>query len=110
MEVFHPPYLFRGQRPTITPASAQCTHGQTIQITSPQAESTKWASLTSSCVTTHSFDSNQRLVDLDIVSRSGGGVKATGPQNRSIAPPGWYMLFLVDNNGIPSVGAWIQLA
>jgi hypothetical protein len=110
LEVFHPPYLFRGQRPTITSAPAQCTHGQTIQITSPQAASTKWVSLISNCVTTHSFDSNQRLVDLDIVTRSGGVVKATVPQNRNIAPPGWYMLFLVDNDDVPSVGAWIQLA
>jgi hypothetical protein len=110
LEVFHPPYLFRGQRPTITSAPAQCTYGQTIQITSPQSASTKWASLISNCVTTHSFDSNQRLVDLDIVSRTGGVVKATVPQNRNIAPPGWYMLFLVDNNGVPSVGAWIQVA
>jgi hypothetical protein len=110
LEVFHPPYLFRGQRPTITSAPAQCTHGQTIQITSPHAASTKWASLISNCVTTHSFDSNQRLVDLDIVSHTGGVVKATVPHNRNIAPPGWYMLFLVDNDGVPSVGAWIQLA
>lgn len=109
LEVFHPPYLFRGPRPTITAAPAQCTYGQTIQITSPQASNIKWASLIRNCVTTHSFDTNQRLVDLDILSRDGGVIKAAVTQNPNVAPPGWYMLFLVDNNGVPSVAAWIQL-
>jgi hypothetical protein len=37
-------------------------------------------------------------------------VAAKVPQNRNLAPPGWYMLFLVDNNGVPSVARWIQVA
>jgi hypothetical protein len=61
-------------------------------------------------VTTHSFDGSQRLVDLNITNRAGGVVSATVPQNANIAPPGWYMLFLVDNNGVPSVASWIRLA
>jgi len=109
LEVFSPPYLFRGPRPAITAAPAQCAHGQTIQIKSPQAAGIRWASLVKNCVTTHSFDGNQRLVDLDVVSRNGGVVKATVPPNPDLAPPGWYMLFLVDNAGIPSVANWIRL-
>ncbi|MCU1261004.1 MAG: hypothetical protein JWO80_3889, partial [Bryobacterales bacterium] len=103
LEVFSPPYLFRGPRPAIAAAPPQCAHGQTIQIRSPQAANIRWASLVRNCVTTHSFDGSQRLVDLDVVSRNGGVVTATVPQNPNIAPPGWYMLFLVDNAGIPSV-------
>jgi hypothetical protein len=109
LEVFSPPYLFSGARPTITAAPAQCTYGQVIQIKSPQSASIRWASLIRNCVTTHSFDGSQRLVDLDISSRTGGVVTAEVPQNPNLAPPGWYMLFLVDNNGIPSVARWIQL-
>jgi hypothetical protein len=109
LEVFSPPYLFRGPRPPITAAPTQCAHGQTIQIRSPQAANIRWASLVRNCVTTHSFDGSQRLVDLDVVSRNGGVVTATVPRNANIAPPGWYMLFLVDNAGIPSVANWIHL-
>jgi len=110
LEVFSPPYLFKGPRPAISAAPAQCTYGQSIQIKSPQSANIRWASLLRNCVTTHSFDGSQRLVDLDVTSRNGGVVTATVPQNRNIAPPGWYMLFLVDNSGVPSVASWIRLA
>jgi hypothetical protein len=109
LEVFSPPYLFRGPRPVISAAPAQCTYGQTIQISSPQSANIRWASLVRNCVTTHSFDGSQRLVDLDITGRNGGIVRAKVPQNPNIAPPGWYMLFLVNNNGVPSVASWIRL-
>ncbi|MFL6416252.1 MAG: galactose oxidase-like domain-containing protein [Bryobacteraceae bacterium] len=109
LEVFSPPYLFKGPRPVAANAPAQCTYGETIHIQSPEAAKIRWASLIRPCVTTHSFDSSQRLVDLDVTDRSGGVVKATVPQNPNLAPPGWYMLFLVDNNGIPSVARWIHL-
>jgi hypothetical protein len=109
LEVFSPPYLFKGPRPTISAAPAQCTYGQNIQISSPEAANIRWANLLRNCVTTHSFDSSQRLVDLEITSRAGGVVSATVPVNHNIAPPGWYMLFLVDSNGIPSVANWVRL-
>jgi hypothetical protein len=109
LEIFRPPYFFKGARPTIAAAPAKCAYGQTIQVTSPQSVNIRWASLIRNCVTTHSFDGSQRLVDLEISGRTGGVVTAKVPQNRNIAPLGWYMLFLVDNNGIPSVGRWIQL-
>ena len=109
LEIFSPPYLFRGPRPTITAAPAQCTYGQTIQISSPQPANIRWASLIRNGVTTHSFDGSQRLVDLPISSRA-GGITATVPQNPNIAPPGWYMLFLTDTNGVPSVASWTQLS
>jgi hypothetical protein len=60
-------------------------------------------------VTTHSIDSSQRLVDLDITNRNGGVVTATVPQNPNLMPPGWYMLFLVDNGGIPSFATWTRV-
>ncbi|HKI13033.1 MAG TPA: galactose oxidase-like domain-containing protein [Candidatus Acidoferrum sp.] len=109
LEVFSPPYLFRGPRPVISTAPAKCTYGQSIQIKSPQSANIRWASLMRNCVTTHSYDGSQRLVDLDVTSLANGTVTATVPQNPNLAPPGWYMLFLVDNNGVPSVANWILL-
>ena len=110
LEIFSPPYLFRGPRPTITGVSTEWKYGQTFQINSPDAGSIRWASLLRNCVTTHSFDGSQRLVDLDINAQAGGIVTITITNNPNIAPPGWYMLFLVNNNGIPSVASWVHLS
>ena len=109
LEIFRPPYFFKGPRPIVAAAPGQCSYGQTIQIRSPQSADIRWASLIRNCVTTHSFDGSQRLVDLDVTSRNGGVVTARVLQNANLAPPGWYMLFLVDNNGLPSLASWIRL-
>ena len=110
LEVFSPPYLFRTPRPTIAGAPDHGTYGQSIQITSPQLANIRWVSLIRNCVTTHSFDSSQRLVDLEITSRANGVVTAKIPQTPNITPPGWYMLFLVQNDGVPSTASWIRVA
>jgi hypothetical protein len=110
LEIFSPPYLFRGPRPTITGVSTEWKYGQTFQINSSDAGSIRWASLLRNCVTTHSFDGSQRLVDLDIDAQAGGIVTVTITNNPNIAPPGWYMLFLVNNNGIPSMASWVHLS
>ena len=110
LEIFRPPYFFKGPRPIIAAAPGQCSYGQSIQIRSPQSANIRWASLIRNCVTTHSFDGSQRLVNLDVTSRNAGLVTAKVPQNANLAPPGWYMLFLVDNNGLPSVASWIRLS
>ena len=109
LEIFRPPYFFKGARPVITNAPAICSHGDVIHITSPQAVNIKWASLIRNCVTTHSWDSSQRLIDLEISNRAGTSLTARVPANRNLTPPGWYMLFLVDNNGLPSVAHWVQM-
>jgi hypothetical protein len=109
LEVFSPPYLFKGPRPEISGAPGAAAHGETITIETPQADGIKWASLVRNGVTTHSFDSEQRLVDLEITGRAAGSLQAAVPANPNLAPPGWYMLFLVDQAGIPSVASWVRL-
>ena len=109
LEVFSPPYLFHGPRPTINRAPNDCGHGQAIQIDSPDAANIRWVSLVSPGATTHSFDSHQRLVDAPIGARGPNKLTATVPANPNIAPPGFYMLFLVDNTGVPSVAHWIRI-
>ena len=109
LEVFNPPYLFRGPRPTITTAPNSCAYGQTITIQSPQAGDIRWVHLMRPCATTHSFDSDQRLVEMDIISQGGGTIQASLINNPNIAPPGWYMLFLLDQDGVPSVSSWVKV-
>jgi hypothetical protein len=109
LEVFSPPYLFRGPRPQITDVPRTASYGQAIAITTSQAGTIRWASLVKNGVTTHSFDSGQRLVDLTITSQANRTVQATVPTNPNLVPPGWYMLFLVDQQGVPSIARWIQI-
>lgn len=109
LEIFNPPYLFKGPRPTIAPPPQEWKYGQTITLQSPQAGSIRWISLIKNGVTTHSFDSGQRLVDVEILSQAGGTIQARVTDNPNLAPPGWYMLFLTDTNGVPSIARWVHL-
>jgi hypothetical protein len=109
IELFSPPYLFKGPRPVIGAVPTEWHYGQTLTIQSPQAGGLRWVHLIKNGVTTHSFDSSQRLVDVQIVTQGGGSVQVTVTGEPNLAPPGWYMLFLVDVNGVPSIASWIHL-
>jgi Domain of unknown function (DUF1929) len=107
IEIFSPPYLFRGARPTVTGAPTEWHYGQAIAIQSADAEPLKFVSLIRNGVTTHSYDTNQRLVDAQIARQNGVvTVQVTG--NANLAPPGRYMLFLINNAGAPSIARWIH--
>jgi hypothetical protein len=109
LDVYSPPYLFAGPRPTISAVPTEWGYGQEIDITSPQAGDVKWLSLIRCGSTTHAFDNSQRLVDMEILGQGGGTVRTVAPHEPTLAPPGWYMIFLVDTAGVPSVARWVHL-
>jgi hypothetical protein len=80
-----------------------------VNISSPDAGHLQWASLIRPGSTTHSFNTSQRLVDLPITAQAADSVQVTVPAEPNLAPPGWYMLFLTDNNRIPSAARWVHL-
>ncbi|POX49964.1 galactose oxidase-like domain-containing protein [Streptomyces sp. Ru72] len=107
VSIYSPPYLFKGSRPTITSViTNEWTYGTTQRITvdRPIAK----AELIRPAAVTHSSDPNQRFVDLPL-SVNGNNVDLNVTSNPNLAPPGWYMLFAVDANGVPSVAQWIHL-
>lgn len=107
-EIYSPPYLFKGARPTITSGPSSVQYGQTFLIGTPDAANiaqVTWIRLGS---VTHSFNQNQRLNHLQFVQAT-GGLNITAPANANLAPPGHYMLFLVNGNGVPSVAKIIQI-
>ena len=60
--------------------------------------------------TTHGNDMNQRHVELAVTDTvSGAGVNVVSPPNARVAPPGYYMLFLLNSQGVPSVARWVRL-
>jgi hypothetical protein len=59
--------------------------------------------------TTHTLDTDQRLVDLPFTHGTGDTLTVTVPVQPALAPPGWYMLFITDMDGVPSVAKWVHL-
>ena len=107
-EVFSPPYLFKGARPRISKAPGTLSYGQAFTVTTPQAASISHVALVKAAAVTHSNNFDQRYVDCTFTS-SGGTLRVTSPPNANHAPPGWYMLFLVNSTGVPSVASWVQV-
>lgn len=110
LELYHPPYLFRGPRPSIDHVGAQWNYGGTVDLHTPEAKSIKWVHLIRPMATTHSVDSEQRLVELRFHRRHGCRLAVEAPTQATIAPPGWYMLFIVNHHDVPSVARWVHLA
>lgn len=108
-EVFSPPYLFKGARPSITSAPSAWSYGQQLDIQTPDAASITAVNLIRLSAVTHTFNQDQRIVRLPFTAGS-GVLHATAPSNRNLAPPGPYMLFVLNGNGVPSVGRVMHIA
>lgn len=107
-EVYSPPYLFKGARPSVTGITGTAGYGQALIVQTPDGASITKVTLIHPGSVTHAFDEAQRLVSLNF-SPVGGGISVTLPASANLAPPGMYMLFLVNGNGVPSIGQMIRL-
>lgn len=107
-EIFSPPYLFNGTRPAIQSAPTSVTYNSKFKITTTDASTITRVALVRPSATTHADDFDQRYVDLPFTLGS-GTITATTPANGSQAPPGYYMLVIVNSNGIPSVMPFLRL-
>jgi hypothetical protein len=107
-EIYSPPYLFRGARPSITGAPTGVGYGQTVFVETPDGADIAKVTLIRLSSVTHALDQGARLVPLNF-SRVTGGLSVVIPASRTTAPPGPYMLFLVNGNGVPSVGRIVLL-
>jgi hypothetical protein len=101
VELFLPPYDGNPGRPQITEAPSSAGYGQDIQIRCPQAAQIRRVSLTRCGSVTHAFDSDQRYVGLNFQRLEGDLMRVTAPPNSRIAPPGYYLLWVLDNNHLP---------
>jgi hypothetical protein len=108
IEVYSPPYLFAGERPVVGAGPAAVQRGATADFATPDAARIRAARLMRPAAVTHVTDVDQRSVALDL-KRSAGGVAVTVPKAEGLVPSGWYLLFLVDDKGVPSTGRWVQV-
>jgi len=119
IEIYQPSYLFNSDgspatRPSIgSGVPASLSYGQSFTVPTPDASSIASVVLMKAGAVTHSFDMDQRNVGLSFsvaTGTSAAGLKVTGPPNSNIAPPGYYMLFLVNKAGTPSLATWVQVS
>jgi hypothetical protein len=109
VEIFSPSYLFRGPRPAITLAPPQVPYATAFDIDTPDAGRIASVALLRAGAATHSFNMDQRHVGLAINNRTANRLTVTSPPNSNVAPPGFYMLFIVDTVGVPSVAEFVRL-
>ena len=107
-ELYAPPYLFKGARPTITSTPSQVTYGALFNVQTPDAGRIASVSLIRIGSVTHAINMDQRFLSLSF-QVAGGTLTVQAPANGNLAPPGYYMLFILDGNGVPSVAPIIKL-
>lgn len=106
VQVYSPPYLFKGARPQIRTAPASVSRGQSFDVTTDRAVVS--AVLVAPGAVTHANDMHQRAIRLPVVLGS-AGLTASLPNSASVVPSGYYMLFVLDSVGIPSVAKFVRV-
>jgi len=107
-EIYSPPYLFKGPRPTITSAPTSVPYTQPFFVATPDVASISQVRLIRLPANTHAFDQNQRILQLTF-TKTTGGLNVNSCNDRYRCPPGHYMLFIRNANNIPSVAKIIQI-
>ena len=114
-EIYSPPYLFKGKRPVIRKAPKRAGWNELIKVRTAGKPKATSAVLVAPSATTHGNDMNQRLVPLRVKKprlkkgKRFKGLQLMTPPSAGVAPPGYYMLFVLDKKGVPSVAKWVQL-
>ena len=109
IEMFSPPYLFRGERPSISNCPKQLNYGQSFEIESQYAGDIKSVSLIRPSNTTHCLNPEQRYVGLEFEEKNSNKLFAKIPTNRNVLPPGYYMLFIVNKKDVPCIAPFVRI-
>jgi Domain of unknown function (DUF1929)/IPT/TIG domain/Glyoxal oxidase N-terminus len=118
MEIYEPAYLFMrdggnnvvaATRPTIASAPSDIAWGGPFTVSTPDAASISQVVLVRPGSSTHAFDMDQRLVGMSFTAGS-SALTVTAPPNSNVAPPGYYMLFILNGSGVPSIASFVFLS
>lgn len=107
LEIYSPAYMTQ-PRPSIGAAPVNVTYGGSFAVGT--SEKIASAVLIRPSSVTHSSDPDQRSVDLGLSNATATGATLTVPANRNLTPAGWYMLFVRNASGAPSVAKWVKVA
>ena len=107
-EIYEPPYLFRGVRPRISATPDTISFATAFRVKTPSALSVSEVALIRPMATTHHTDTEQRYVKLNLIGRGNGWLTVVAPDDATVAPPGYYMLFIRAGD-IPSEATFVRL-
>ncbi|MBS0180905.1 MAG: DUF1929 domain-containing protein [Nitrospira sp.] len=107
-EIYSPPYLFKGPRPTIGSVPSMVNYATNFSVVTPDASRISSVALISLGAVTHAFDQNQRYVPLTF-QQATDGLTVQSPGSSNLAPPGYYMLFIISSDGVPSVASMVKI-
>jgi Domain of unknown function (DUF1929)/Bacterial Ig domain/Kelch motif len=107
-QIYSPPYLFKGPRPTISSAPASTSYGSSFTVGSADAADIAKVALIRPGAVTHAYNMEQRYIPLSF-SAAEGSLAVTAPASGNIAPPGYYMLVIENGAGVPSVARFMRL-
>jgi len=108
VEIYSPPYLFHGARPTIASAPSSVAYGSTFDVSTPDAAGIMRVALLQDMATTHGWAQDQRYVTLTF-TRASGVLHVKAPPGAATAPHASYLLFLVNAAGVPSVAKIVSV-
>jgi hypothetical protein len=109
IEVFSPPYLFRGERPIITAYPGRIAPGQQFSLMVSQARESGQVVLLRPEVLTHVTNTDQRLLELEFRVASDEKLEVHGPPTHAHMPRGYCLLFVLNMDGVPSVGKFVKV-
>ncbi|MES2887509.1 MAG: PA14 domain-containing protein [Pseudomonadota bacterium] len=112
VQIYTPHYLFNAdgtpaERPVLESAPSQATHGTRIAVRTDTAVSA-FALVRLSSVT-HAVNNDQRRVPLQFTVQSNNRYELAIPSNPGVVLPGYYMLFALNDQGVPSVSKILQI-
>jgi galactose oxidase len=113
-QIFTPPYLFKSDgtlaaRPTISSAPSRLSYKQTFTIQTPNAASISRGTLIRLSSVTHAFNQSQLIYPLTVKVTGTTSLSAVAPASGALAPPGPYMLFILNSAGVPSVAKMVTV-
>jgi hypothetical protein len=107
-EIFSPPYLFQGSRPRVTAAADTAYLGSSFFVATPDVSSIAEVTLIVPGSVTHAQNWTQRIVRPTFTPVE-GGLAVTLPTNPSVLIPGYHMMFLINDHGVPSIAEFVQV-
>src|SRR5262249_14457016 len=109
-QVYSPDYIAQGlPQPTISSAPSAANYGDVIPVQSPDADNIGRVTMVRLGSSTHAFNMDQRFNELTFSENANGGLDVNLPSNPNLAPPGYYFLFVINRQGVPSKSSLIQI-
>ncbi|MEM9410729.1 MAG: galactose oxidase-like domain-containing protein, partial [Planctomycetota bacterium] len=108
-EIWNPYYLYSTARPVINSMVSSANYGQQVSMSYSSSVPVSHVVIHRTGEQTHSFSYNQISERIALDSNGGGNLTFSIPSNSNVLPPCYYMVFLMSNDGVPSVAKWLQI-